>query len=71
MGVMWGEYDHCPIFFEIQGRRRKPPNPFKFNPEWLKEHSFCKLVQDIWIPIPSGTGDFAGVLFMENLSKVK
>ena len=29
------------------------------------------MVQDIWIPIPSGTRDFTGVLFMENLSKVK
>ena len=66
-----GESDHCPIFFEIQGRSRKPPSPFKFNHKWLKEPSFCKLVQDLWIPISIGTKDLYGVLFMENISRVK
>ena len=66
-----GESDHCPIFFEIQGRSRKPPSPFKFNPEWLKDPSFCQLVQDLWIPITYGSRHFAGVLFMDNLSRVK
>ena len=31
----------------------------------------CKLVQDLWIPIPIGTRDFAMVLFMDSLSSVK
>ena len=55
----------------MQGRSRNPPSPFKFNPEWLKEPSFCKLVQDLWIPITPESQNFVGILFMDNLSRVK
>lgn len=38
---------HCPIFLEMRGRRRKHPSPFKFNPTWLKEERFQKLVHGL------------------------
>ena len=66
-----GELDHCPVFFEIQDRNKKPPIPFKFNPEWIKEASFCKLVHDHWTPFTIGNGVYAGVQFMENLRILK
>jgi len=66
-----GISDHSPIFFELKGRARKPPSPFKFNPRWLKDASFCELVRSLWIPIPQDSQEFVGVLFMENLHRVK
>ena len=42
-----GISDHSPIFFEMRGRTRKPPSPFKFNSGWLKDSSFCDLVKKI------------------------
>jgi len=66
-----GVSDHCPIFLEMRGRRRKPPSPFKFNHIWLKEESFQKLVQDLWVHRPQKSMEFAGSHFHQNLKRIK
>jgi len=66
-----GLSDHSPIFLDYRGRSRKPASPFKFNPSWLKEESFLKLVQDLWVHGNVGNMDFAGVLFCQNLKRIK
>jgi hypothetical protein len=45
-----GESNHFPIFLEVVGGPQKPPNPFKFNSEWLKHEGFIKLVKEKWRP---------------------
>ena len=32
-----GDFDHAPIYLEINGTRSRPPNAFKFNPCWIAE----------------------------------
>jgi hypothetical protein len=66
-----GISNHSPIFLEIALGPHKPPNPFKFNSEWLKEEGFLSLVKEHWIPYYATLGDRAGVQFMENLQRVK
>lgn len=29
----------------------QPPAPFKFNPVWLKEEGYKKLIMDSWMPL--------------------
>jgi len=75
MGGFWrGERavsDHSPIFMEIELGSQNPPNPFKFNLEWLKEKSFLSLVKEHWVPFDENLGDRSGVQFMENIHRVK
>ena len=66
-----GISDHCPIFLELSGRRKKPPSPFKFNPSWLKEEAFLKLVQDQWVHRPPDSQEHAGVHFHHNTKRIK
>ena len=63
--------DHCPIFLELRGRRRKPPSPFKFNSCWLKEEGFQDLVKEMWTPRPQKYLEHAGVHFYQNLKRIK
>jgi len=66
-----GISDHCPIFLEFRGRRRKPPSPFKFNSSWLKEEGFQSLVKEMWNPHPQNSLEHAGVHFYQNLKRLK
>lgn len=66
-----GISDHCPIFLELRGRRRKPPSPFKFNPSWLKEDGFHRLVKELWVSRPHNSVEFAGAHFHSNLKRLK
>jgi len=49
----------------------KPPSPFKFNSEWLKEEGFLSLVKEHWIPYDGTLGDRLGFQFMENIQRVR
>jgi hypothetical protein len=66
-----GVSDHSPILMEIATGPRKPPSPFKFNSEWLKEESFISLVKDHWMPFDANVGAQAGVQFVENIQRIK
>ena len=52
LGSVWGlvESDHFPIYLEIAKVGKKPPNPFKFNPDWLEKDDFIILIKDHWVP---------------------
>ena len=66
-----GISDHSPIFLELRGRSHKPASPFKFNPSWLKEGSYQKLVAGLWVQNIPEDVDFAGAHFYKNLQRVK
>ena len=66
-----GISDHSPIFLELRGRSHKPASPFKFNPSWLKEGSYQKLVVGLWVQNIPEDVDFAGPHFHKNLQRVK
>ena len=66
---MWvevgGLYDHLPILLWIQSQELKMANPFKFNPEWIQEDDYRKLVGDTWTSLEATPN----VPFMKELSK--
>eukprot|EP00253_Pinus_taeda_P025512 PITA_25512 len=66
-----GNSNHFPIFLEMTYPPPKPPAPFKFNPAWLQDPSFCKLFNDTWIHQGHNIGVDKSFLFMENLKRLK
>eukprot|EP00253_Pinus_taeda_P029408 PITA_29408 len=66
-----GNSDHFPIFLDLTNPPSKPPAPFKFNPAWLQDPTFCKLFNDTWIHQGQNTGVDKSFLFMENLKRLK
>ena len=42
--------DYFPIFLELELDDSKPCSPFKFNPGWIKEEDFTRLVKEKWKP---------------------
>ena len=65
-----GISDHCPIFLEFRGQRRKPPSPFKFNSRWLKDEGFQSLIKELWIPRPHNSQEHAGAHFYQNMKRI-
>ena len=41
-----GLFDRLPILLRLQGPKRKPTALFKFNPSWIQEEDYRKLVVD-------------------------
>jgi hypothetical protein len=66
-----GEFDHVPIFLEVEMGMKNPYSPFKFNLGWLKEKSFIDLVKEHWIPFDKNSGEPVVVQFVSNLKKFK
>ena len=66
-----GISDHCPIFLELRGARRKPPSPFKFNSSWMKDEGFHSLVKKMWNHRSQTSLEHAGLHFYQNLKCIK
>eukprot|EP00253_Pinus_taeda_P010845 PITA_10845 len=66
-----GNSDHFPIFLDLTIPPHKPPAPFKFNPAWLLDPSFCNLFKETWIHPDHNAGEDKSFLFMENLKRLK
>lgn len=64
-----GESYHFLIFLELAGATKKLAIPFKFNSTWLKEESFQKLVQEVWVPLVPI--ERATLQFVRNLKELK
>ena len=60
-----GLSNHLPILLWIQGHGHKPAAPFKFNPSWLQEEDYCKILIDSRIPLE----DIPNVTFMKQFSE--
>lgn len=60
--------DHRPIKLDLSAHWDKGPTPFKFNPLWIKEHSFLQLVKDMWKQPVNGSPFF---VWEEKLGRVK
>ena len=43
-----GLSDHKPITLSISTPEEKPPTPFRFNPNWLDDEEYKKLVKENW-----------------------
>eukprot|EP00253_Pinus_taeda_P030676 PITA_30676 len=66
-----GNSDHFPIFLDMTTPPHKPPTPFKFNPAWLQDPSFCNMFKETWIHPDQNVGEDKSFLFMENLKRLK
>eukprot|EP00253_Pinus_taeda_P003035 PITA_03035 len=66
-----GNSDHFKIFLDMTIPPHKPPTPFKFNPAWLQDPSFCNLFKETWIHPDQNAGEDKSFLFMENLKRLK
>eukprot|EP00253_Pinus_taeda_P018287 PITA_18287 len=66
-----GNSDHFPIFLDLTIPPHKPPTPFKFNPAWLQDPSFCNMFKETWIHPDQNAGEDKSFLFMENLKRLK
>eukprot|EP00253_Pinus_taeda_P022843 PITA_22843 len=66
-----GNSDHFPIFLDMTNPPPKPPAPFKFNPAWLHDPTFCKLFNDTWIHQGKNIGVDKSYFFMEDLKRLK
>ena len=49
----------------LQGHEQNLAAPFKFNPSWLQEEEYPKIVVDSWIPLE----DIPNVSFMKQFSE--
>lgn len=56
---------------EVKKGTNKPPSPFKFNASWIFDPELCDPLKSSWVHLNSQEGTKAGVLFMENLKKLK
>lgn len=65
------DLDHSTILLELTGRGQKPPSPFKFNVEWIKDESYVNLVKSLWISLDPHPPACASISFVENLKRVK
>eukprot|EP00253_Pinus_taeda_P028778 PITA_28778 len=60
--------DHKPILLEMLGHKYFGPIPFRFNPLWVKELVFLKMVQDCWnLPVKG----FPFYIWEEKLRRLK
>ena len=59
-----GLFDHLPILLGLQEQEQKPASPFKFNPSWLQEEEYQKLVAETWVPL----ADNPNVSFMKQFA---
>ena len=50
MGWSCGEANHFTIFIEMESIGRKPPRIFNFNPNWIEEEDFARMVKYNWVP---------------------
>lgn len=60
--------DHKPILLEMSSHKDLGPIPFRFNPLWVKEPKFLKLVQDCWTLPVKGSPFF---IWEEKLRRLK
>ena len=56
--------DHLPVLLQIQNSEMKPTAPFKFNPAWLLEEGYQKLIGDTWSKLEVNPN----ITFMKQLS---
>ena len=63
--------DYFPIFLELELDDSKPCSPFKFNPRWIKEEDFTRLVKEILKLFDSSLDLSAGEQFVLDLKIVK
>jgi hypothetical protein len=66
-----GKSDHILIVLEIRGRGRRPPSPFKFNVDWVKDRYFKYLIHNSWTPYNPTIHGHAVVHFVDNLKWIK
>ena len=59
---------HCPIILSIDLHEHKPASPFMFNPAWLKEEDYKKLVELNWSPLTTKYSKTFMKQMMDNLT---
>ena len=65
-----GLSDHRPITLSISIPEENPPVPFKFNPNWLDDEEYRKLVKENWKPIDLQPTEGYMQQMVNNLSKI-
>ena len=60
-----GLSDHLPILLQLQSLEPKLVALFKFNPSWIQEDDYRKLVVDTWNPLE----DIPNVSYMKQFAK--
>eukprot|EP00253_Pinus_taeda_P027180 PITA_27180 len=66
-----GNSDHNPIYLECHGPFRKPKAPFKFNPIWLMDQNYTKMIKDFWASHPIHGSAPLAKGFCRNLAEIK
>jgi hypothetical protein len=69
MGFLRGDSYHNPVILEIAPAQEKPANPFKMNPEWMKEEDFINNIKEVWVPYDGNLREFTPIKFHQNLKK--
>lgn len=67
----FGDSDHNLILLQIAKGGEKPPSPFKFNKDWLKQSDFVELIIELWVPFDPGTRILAPIQFVTNIHRAK
>ena len=66
-----GLLDHLPVLLQIQNIETKLTAPFKFNPAWLLEEYYRKLIGDTQRPLEANPNITFMKQLSENLQKFK
>jgi hypothetical protein len=66
-----GDSNHNPVMLEIALAQEKPANPFKLNPEWMKEEEFINKIKEVWVPYDGDLRESSPIQFHQNLKKSK
>ena len=66
-----GLSDHLPDLLQIQNPETKPAASFKFNPSWMKEEDYRKLIGNSWRPLEENPNVSYIKQLVENLQEVK
>jgi len=71
LGGHRGKFDHNPIILEVAPSQEKQTNPFKLNPQWLKEEDFVNKIKDVWKPYDGNLRESAPIQFHQNMKEGK
>lgn len=66
-----GLSDHCLVFLQLEVKDNKPSSSFKFNPKWLAEDDFQKLIKANWAPYDGNINLSASEQFAASLKLIK
>ena len=66
-----GSSDHRPIYLLISAPEKKPPTPFKFNPQCLEDEQYKDQINSAWQPVIRSPNCSIMQQFADNLARAK